>query len=271
MAKDRFQKPGIDFTEAFAPTACFESIRAFLAIAAAENMELIKFDVKTAFLHGALSEEINMEQPRGFQVPESMNKVCKLLKTLYGLWQASRAWNPRFHKFLTDHNLGVSEADLCLYCDHSSPKFMILIFVDDGLGSCTNPSKFMNIISDLEKEFDITFREAGCYVGLRITRDRVNRTLYLDQTRYMFHIVHRFGYDHCHPVSTPADPNVQLHSTFNADQEVEAGFPYQEMVGCLMFAMVGTRPDISYAIGIVSKYSQSPKRIHCTVVRHAIS
>jgi hypothetical protein len=94
---------------------------------------------------------------------------------------------------------------------------MILIFVDNGLRGCTNPSKFMNIISDLQKEFDITFGEAGCYVGLRITRDRVNRTLYLDQTRYMFHIGHRFGYDHCHRVSTPADPNVQLHSTFNAD------------------------------------------------------
>jgi hypothetical protein len=145
VAKDRFQKPGIDFTETFAPIARFESIRAFLSIAAAENMDLIQFDIKTAFLHGALSEEIYMEQPRGFQVPESMNKVCKLLKSLYGLWQASRAWNPRFHKFLTDHNLEVSEADPCLCCDHSSPKLMILIFVDDGLGGCTNPSKFMNI------------------------------------------------------------------------------------------------------------------------------
>jgi hypothetical protein len=67
-------------------------------------------------------EEIYMEQPRGFQVPESMNKVCKLLKSLYGLWQASRAWNPRFHKLLTDHNLEVSEADPCLCCDHSSPQ-----------------------------------------------------------------------------------------------------------------------------------------------------
>lgn len=66
VAKDRFQKPGIDFTETFAPTARFESIRAFLAIAAAENMDLIQFDIKTAFLHGALSEDIYMEQPRGF-------------------------------------------------------------------------------------------------------------------------------------------------------------------------------------------------------------
>jgi hypothetical protein len=149
---------------------------------------------------------------------------------------------------------------------------MILIFADDGLGGCTNPSKFMNIISDLQKEFDITFGEAGCYVGLRITRDRVNRTLYLDQTRYIFHIVHRFGYDHCHPVSTRADPNVQLHSTFNADQEVEADFPYQEMVDCLMFAMVGTRPDISYAVGIVSKYSEpETDSLYCCSSNHAIS
>ncbi len=176
VAKDPFQKPGIDFTETFAPIARFECIRAFLSIAVAANMDLIQFDIKTAFLHGALSEEIYMEQPRRFQVPESMNKVCKLLKSLYGLCQASRARNPRSHQFLTDHNLEVPEANPSLCCDHSSPKLMILIFVDDGLGGCTNPSKFMNIISDLQKEFDITFGEAGCYVGLRITRDRVNRT-----------------------------------------------------------------------------------------------
>jgi len=87
-----------------------------------------------------------MEQPQGFQVPKSMQKVYKLLKSLYGLWQASRAWNAIFHKFLKDHNLEVFEADPCLYYDHSFPKLMILIFVDDVFGGHTNPSKFINVI-----------------------------------------------------------------------------------------------------------------------------
>ncbi len=75
-----------------------------------------------------------MEQPQGFQVAESMPKVYKLLKSLYGLRQASRAWNALFHKFLKDHNLEVFEGDPCLYCDHSSPKLMILILLMMFLG-----------------------------------------------------------------------------------------------------------------------------------------
>ncbi len=122
---------------------------------------------------------------------------------------------------------------------------MILIFVDDVFQRHTNPFKFVNIISDLQKKFDITFGEVGCYIGLWIIQDWVNHTLYFDQTRYILQIVHHFDYDLCHPVSTPVDPNVQVHSTLNADQEFEADFSYQEIVGCLMFSMVGTCPNIS--------------------------
>ena len=93
MAKGFTQIEGVDFDETFSPVARFESLRLLLALATLENWEIHQMDVKLAFLHGDLDEEIYMEQPQGFIVARSEHLVCRLQKALYGLKQASRAWN----------------------------------------------------------------------------------------------------------------------------------------------------------------------------------
>jgi len=84
------QRQGIDFTKIFSPVVKMTTIRVILSIVAAENLHLESLDVKTAFLHGDLEEEIFMAQPKGFEVQGKMNFVCKLHKSLYGLKQAPR-------------------------------------------------------------------------------------------------------------------------------------------------------------------------------------
>ena len=97
------QKKGIDFEEIFSPVVKMSSIRVALGIAASQDLEVEQLDVKTAFLHGDLEEEIYMEQPEGFKVKGKDNFVCKLKKSLYGLKQAPRQWYRKFDSFMIEN------------------------------------------------------------------------------------------------------------------------------------------------------------------------
>jgi hypothetical protein len=107
------QREGIHYTETFSPVARFDTIRALLSIAADEKLELSQFDVKTAFLHGFIDEEIYMEQPEGCN--DGSQRVCKLLRSLYGLKQSPRCWNKRLKDVLMNLEFQESTADPCLY------------------------------------------------------------------------------------------------------------------------------------------------------------
>ena len=100
VAQGYSQIEGIDFEETFAPIARLESIRILLAIACALKIKLFQMDVKSAFLNCILSEEVYVEQPKGFEDPKLPNHVYMLKKALYGLKQAPRAWYERLTTYL---------------------------------------------------------------------------------------------------------------------------------------------------------------------------
>ena len=79
------QRKGIDFDEIFSLVVKMTSIRTVLGLTASLDLEIEQMDVKTAFLHGDLEEEIFMEQPEGFKVKRKEDYVCRLKKSLYGL------------------------------------------------------------------------------------------------------------------------------------------------------------------------------------------
>jgi hypothetical protein len=103
VAKGYSQIPGVDYNVVFSPVVKHSSIRTFFSIVASHDLELEQLDVKTAFLHGELEEDIYMDQPEGFIVPDKEKFVCKLKRSLYGLKQSSRQWNKRFDSFMLKH------------------------------------------------------------------------------------------------------------------------------------------------------------------------
>lgn len=107
------QEFGVDYNETYSPVIRHTSIRTIIAISAMENLFMSQFDITTAFLYGDLAEEIYMNQPICYE--DGSTKVCLLLKSLYGLKQASRNWNRKFSNFLKLYNLKVSSADLCVF------------------------------------------------------------------------------------------------------------------------------------------------------------
>ena len=96
VIKGYSQREGLDYFDTYSPVTRITSIRMILAIAALRNLEVHQMDVKTAFLNGDLDEEIYMEQPEGFSAPGQEKKVCKLVKSYYGLKQAPKQWHQKF-------------------------------------------------------------------------------------------------------------------------------------------------------------------------------
>ena len=139
--------------------------------------------------------------------------------------------------------------------------------VDDGLAACKDIVQISAMISYLQEHFEVTSGPVEVYVGMRITRDRFSRRLWIDQTRFIHTMLAKYGFSDAHPVLTPADVNVHLQSPLIHDDTPIPDFPYENMVGCLLYVSCITRLDISLATTTVSQYNNNYQEIHCTAVR----
>lgn len=115
MAKGYTQTYGIDYSETFSPVARIDAIRVLFSIAANKNWRLHQFDVKNAFLHGDLEEEVYMEPPPGFSAGFKEKEMCRLKRALYGLKQSPRAWFGRFTGVMKQDGHQQSNADHTLF------------------------------------------------------------------------------------------------------------------------------------------------------------
>ena len=251
-AKGFAQKKNIDYGEIFSPTTRYDSIRVLLAVAAAHNYEIQQFDIKTAFLYGNLSEDIYMSLPDDMN--NKPNLVCKLRKALYGLKQAPRCWNHKFNGFLKTYGFQQSDADKCVYSGNiNETKVLLVIYVDDGLLISPSKQAIETVLLELQKTFEVKVSEANYYVGIEIKRD-IDGSIFISQEAYIRQIIQRFGFDNANPVSVPSDPQTNITGAVNSVYLEENEVPYRQLVGSLIFAATVTRPDIAYAVGVVSRY-----------------
>ena len=277
VAKGFTQTHGMDYTETFAPTARAESIRIILSIVGAEGLFMIQFDIKTAYLNSTLTEIIYMDLPVGFEdyfhkrFPGCRGQVCRILKGLYGLKQSARGWNKTFSDFLKEYELIQSTADPCIFYSTKAPRLILALWVDDGLVLCSDQVLLRKLISHLQTKFEVTVGDADVYVGLHITRDLPNHRLFVDQQRFTETLLVKYGYQNVHTVCTPSDPHVHLSSPLPDDcDSTIPDFPYQEIVGSLLYLATHTRPDIAQAVSVVAQYATNFREIHCTAVKRIL-
>lgn len=247
------QEYGVDYEETFSPVVRFVSIRTILAMAAEKGAKLRQFDVKTAFLHGELSEDVYMCQPAGFA--DGSQRVCKLRKSLYGLKQASRCWNQKFSGFIEKFGLVASKSDPCVFTNNS---IILAIFVDDGIIAGKDDQSIDCIIEYLQENFEVKVIEVGCFLGLEIDR-LSDGSIFVHQTAYANRILRKFHMENCNPVTVPADPNQTLSSEDGSEKSV---YPYRQLIGSLMYLAIATRPDICYAVSNASRYLERPSHMH---------
>ncbi|CAJ2671557.1 unnamed protein product [Trifolium pratense] len=268
------QRKGVDFNEIFSPVVKMSSIRTMLGLAATLGLEVEQMHVKTTFLHGDLEEEIYMKQPDGFQVKRKEDYVCRLRKSLYGLKQAPRQWYKKFESVMSEQGYKKTTSDHCVFVrKFSNDDFIILLlYVDDMLIVGKNISNIDRLKKQLGESFAMKdMGEAKQILGIRITRDRKEKKLWMSQEHYIKRVLQRFQMENSKAVSTPLATHFKLSSKQSPSNEDETfdmkRVPYASAVGSLMYAMVCTRPDIAHVVGTVSRFLSNPGREHWNAVK----
>jgi hypothetical protein len=203
VAKGYSQKHGIDYNEVFAPVARWDTIRIILALAAKENWKVFQLDVKSAFLHGELVEDIYVDQPLGYQ-KGSGNKVYKLRKALYGLRQAPRAWyskienyfiGEKFEKCSHEHTLFVKYAD-------QGKLLIVSLYVDDLICTGNDLTMVHDFKESMMKHFAMTdLGKMRYFLGVEVTQNE--QGIFIQQHKYAEEILKRFGMENCNTVKSP--------------------------------------------------------------------
>lgn len=204
-----------------------------------------------------------MEQPIGFHNGER-NKVCLLLKSIYGLKQASRAWNFKVHDLLCKNNFIQSKCEPCVYVKKSNNDLTIIaLYVDDFyIFYSANSSNKKELSCLLESEFNVkNLGELKSCLGISICRDRKKGFLMLNQSEYIKKLLIKFGMENCKPVATPMVKNSAL-LTSDDDCLDDNTFNYRQLLGSLMYLAVCTRPDIAYACSQLSQYNNNFNKCH---------
>lgn len=265
VVKGFTQQEGIDYTETFSPVVKFASIRAILAISVARNMNLMQFDVKTAFLHGDLTDVIYMKQPEGFN--DKTDRVCRLLKSLYGLKQFARCWNIKFTKVLAKFNLKACDADPCVFISKNNKELLIVgIYIDDGLVAATSHERACDFLNSLSIDMEIVSNKPSLFLGMEF-KWFSDGSLMIHQQKYSKKILDKFHLEEANNVSTPIDHYQDLSLDDKKGKLISKAVPFKEAIGSLLYLTIISRPDIAYAVSIVSQYAETPKKIHWNAIK----
>ncbi|KAK8669506.1 hypothetical protein V6N13_106934 [Hibiscus sabdariffa] len=276
VAKGFRQIHGIDYDETFSPVAMIKSIRILLAVAAFHDYEIWQMDVKTAFLNGKLEEDVYMTQPEGFVAPENARKVCKLQRSIYGLKQASRSWNLRFNEAIQEFGFIRNEDEPCVYKKFSgSIVSFLVLYVDDILIIGNDIPTLQSIKTWLSSCFSMKdLGDAAYILGVKIYRDRSRRLLGLSQSTYIDKVLKRFSMEESKRGFLPMRHGISLSKEMcpSTPQERErmSQIPYASAIGSIMYAMICTRPDLSYALSMTSRYQANPGEGHWTAVKNIL-
>ncbi|SGZ29090.1 BQ5605_C058g12700 [Microbotryum silenes-dioicae] len=228
------QHPGLDFEKNYAPVVKFTSIRALITLAAANGYHVHQANVNKAYLHGKLDKPLYMCVPQGIDLP---GKILKLSKSIYGLCQAGTIWNAEIDSTLCSLGYIPTKSDICIYRhDHDGHSHYITLYVDDLL--LVGPSRL---------------GPAEYILGIQVKRGQ-DGSITLSQERYLRDLLDKFRLGNAKPASIPMQPGVVLDFQ-DSSATPQDRTRYLQAIGSLMYAAVGTRPDLAYVVAYLARFS----------------
>ncbi|GKC56132.1 putative ribonuclease H-like domain-containing protein, partial [Tanacetum coccineum] len=257
VAQGYRQEEGIDYDEVFAPVARIEAIRIFFAFASYMGFIVYQMDVKSAFLYGTIDEEVYVYQPLGFVDPKFPKKVYKVVKALYGLHQAPRAWYATLSTFLlkSGYKRGTINKNLFIKKDKND---IMLVQVDDIIFGSIKKSWCDDFEALMKSRFQISsMGELTFFLGLQVKQKEDG--IFISQDKYDAEILKKFDFASVKTASTPIETQKPLVKDEEAvDVDVHL---YRSMIGSLMY-LNASRPDIMFAVYACSRFQVTPKTSH---------
>ncbi|GJT41958.1 putative ribonuclease H-like domain-containing protein [Tanacetum coccineum] len=264
VAQGHRQEEGIDYDEVFAPVARIEAIRIFLAFASYMGFIVYQMDVKSAFLYGKIDEEVYVSQPPGFLDPKYPQKVYKVVKALYGLHQAPRAWYATLSTFLLKNRYRRGTIDKTLFIKKDKHDIILVqVYVDDIIFGSTKKSWCDEFEALMKSRFQMSsMGELTFFLGLQVKQKADG--IFISQDKYVAEILKKFDFANVKTASTPIEtqkPLVKDEEASNVDVHL-----YRSMIGSLMY-LTASRPDIMFAVCACSRFQVTPKSSHLSAIK----
>ena len=261
VAKGFTQVKELDYNETFAPVARMNTLRIFLKLSVDLGHIRVSIDFVAAFLNSVVSEDLYMKAPDGWDIEPG--NVLKLEKSLYGLKQSGRNWRNLIHEYLIKiEKFQVCLSEHCVYTKNGN-EILLILYVDDMIISSERKEDSDGLIARLKKQFDIG--EEGplnWYLGMAI--DDKGTSIKLSQRDYVDKMLTKYHYEELSTEETPMIEKYQIDK--DPEDEFFHEFDIRSKIGSLMFASVCTRPDITFAVSYLARFTNHPSRQVCIAI-----
>jgi len=267
LAKGYIQRQGIDFDEVFAPVDHLEFVCLLLAHAACERWAVHHMDVKSAFLNNVIQEEVYVAQPPGFVLRSHEQKVLRLVKALYGLWQAPHAWYSKLDQSLLALGFKRSVSKHVVYLRGSGARRLVVeVYVDDLIITGGHQTDIDTFKQEMKSTFQMS--DLGLlryYLILEVTQMAEGMTVC--QNAYAAKILETAGLTGCKSTYTPMEPRLKLSK--QSSSPVVDPTLYISIVGSLRY-LLNSRPDLACSMGFVSRFMENPTTEHLAAVKRIL-
>ena len=277
VAQGFSQVPFVDYDATFAPVAKSASVRFVAVYASLHGWHLECFDATRAFLWGDLTRTIYMRYPPGYTSSFDWEGVWRLLKSLYGLKQASLIWYRLLRRVLGDLGFSRSEFDHAVFIfkrlwGGEEVHCLLAMHVDDGMAGCTSMVFLTFIKGEIKKAFGI--KDLGPlrnFLGVQFERNIETRELWIHQEAFIDSLLAEYDLINCNAVKTPLDSDHPFGLTTDVHAPVvNLTRTFQRIVGSLLFLQICSRPDISFAVLVLSQHCASPEPCHYAAAKRVL-
>ncbi|MBW0536608.1 hypothetical protein O181_076323 [Austropuccinia psidii MF-1] len=263
VARGFRQTRGINFEETFAPTPTFGALRLLLSMAISNDWAIKTFDVKVAFLHSLIDMPVFIWPPQGMMIDRG--KVLKLKKALYGTKQAARCWWKHLTNILQNIGFQPNKEDLSTYTFHFDMGSAILwIHVDDGAIACSSKDLLLMICHCLNEKLKIKWdNKISGLVGLEIAQHP--KGILISQPDLIRKLVN------LSPSNITAKSPLPHNCNLVSNKAAHMDIPYLKRIGMLLYIAQGSRPDITYAVNYLARFSLGTDPSHWEALEHLIA
>ncbi|MBW0534030.1 hypothetical protein O181_073745 [Austropuccinia psidii MF-1] len=253
-----------EYRETFAPTATFSALRLLLTWAAKHNWLVHSFDFTAAYLNAPMDMEVWIKPPDGMNVPPNMG--CQLKKALYGTRQAGRCWWEHLGSRLKALGFSKSAFDNSVYFNFQN-NAMMWIHVDDGVVIAQTRKDLDDLKRGVERSFLIKWKDGvENMIGMEIERQAAGFTL--TQKRLIESIILKH-WDGKRATATPLPAKSKV-CTMTWNDQITDQKSFLSILGSLSYVANGTRPDISFAVNLLSRHAQAPGHQHWAMLQHLL-